>query len=828
MVKLIEIKILSYQILLPLRSEDTVASISEAALQEYYKLNLKKPPQKVLYTCDSKGRVLSGNLPLPLPGSNSNPEGTHEILEVKIEDYSNKDLIPVEQLEKLYRDWQFYLLTQLKEYFQYLTYRENPVLPEKRILLLLKEISKVSNESIQLFCISLYKLLLMKFTQLEIIHYAVEELCRLFLSTNNYNIAIAVLTIFQDLSPLQMKLFNSVKYMRLMLDVENHLIRFFSSSFTTTLSSTGQKNKIEIDEREMKRRQSELFALFEKILSLLNDNELNTIFQKNKQEYDQYVFSQNTNNFPRIEEKDNLLENKLYHFHENFDEEVAIYQHKFQIPNKPNPESGDTSKTGDDDSDNIAAQKKWNLSRLQSLILSDDWKIRTFSLENLKKMLKASHDSVDSSEAKKPEDSKKLLLPLIPETGLEKETPEQIEELLPTPPNSASTNGRLPLGSFSSEVNVNKVKSAEKRKKSLDQPLSNNNNTPVNDNNSLNAKVIRFVDEDQYKTLIKILMQCLQKSIKGRNQDKLARNKSANQNTNTSSPLEQLNQLSTAGRLSYIALKSPETDLTSVQLIFECLSLLFTFPSQLFPVPKSQKRPFFSPYNPLIDNYLTEEQGMFIEMIKEYYRLLFTLSHCYEYYLIFPDYYHLHPHHDLFLSLSERSAFFFNLILFYSFSLLKERNAGTQVAEMFSGKSLPTTATTTSAEQGGGWKYCQLPMEKLTIKYYLLTEKPNYRLFMALTYLIYLIKKHLIISRENPKAAKKSTDKDPQAELQGIDFLNDFFAFDNFNFLHSLWSWCIAKKSNLFIRRLAFQILSKIVVMNEIAYQLWRLDPIPR
>jgi hypothetical protein len=824
MAKLIEIKILSYQILLPLRPEDTVASISEAALQEYYKLNLKKPPQKVLYTCDSKGRVLSGNLPLPLPGSNNNPEGAHEILEVKIEDYSNKDLIPVEQLEKLYRDWQFYLLTQLKEYFQYLTYRENPVLPEKRILLLLKEISKVANEPIQLFCISLYKLLLMKFTQLEIIHYAVEELCRLFLSTNNCNIAIAVLTIFQDLSPLQMKLFNSVKYMRLMLDVENHLIRFYSPSFTTTQASAGQKNKIEIDEREMKRRQSELFALFEKILSLLNDNDLNTIFQKDKQEYDQCVFSQNNNNFPRIEEKDNLLENKMYHFHDNFDDEVAIYQHKFQIANKTHPESSDISKAGDEDNDNIAAQKKWNLSRLQSLILSDDWKIRTFSLENLKKMLKASHDSVVSGETKKPEDSsKKLLLPLIPETGLDKETPEQIEELLPTPPNSASTSGRIPLGSLSSESNVNKVKSAEKRKKSLEQPL--NNNTINNDNNSVNPKVIRFTDEDQYKTLIKILMQCLQKSIKGRNQDKLARYKSANQNTNTSSPLEQLNQLSTAGRLSYIALKSPETDLTSVQLIFECLSLLFTFPSQLFPVPKSQKGSFFSPYNPLIDNYLTEEQGMFIEMTKEYYRLLFTLSHCYEYYLIFPDYYHLHPHHDLFLSLSERSAFFFNLILFYSFSLLKERNAGTQVAEMFSGKSLPTAA---SAEQGGGWKYCQLPMEKLTIKYYLLTEKPNYRLFMALTYLIYLIKKHLIISRETPKESKKPRDKDQQAELQGIDFLNDFFAYDNFNFLHSLWSWCIAKKSNLFIRRLAFQILSKIVVMNEIAYQLWRLDPIPR
>lgn len=915
---IIQIKILNYEILLPLSEKETVASISQAALQEYYKLNLKQPPKKVLYTCDQKGRVLSGNLPLPLPFLKAQ-NSEDEILEVKIEDYSDKDAIPIPTILPLYRQWQHYTLTQIKEYLQFISYRETPLLPEEKILQLIKELSKVNNNSLQLTCIALYKLLLTKFPQITIIHHAVEQLCRMFLSTNQRQIGLEILKIFNELSPLQMKLFESVKYMKLMLDVEHHLLRFHKSNQRKgddteddregegkddkeeeEESNSNYKNRKEKREKEMK----EMFLLFESIISLLQDDELNQIYHQTKHSYDQTLTVTDVRSSQKMMSEEKKIMKEL--LQEGFDEEVAIYKQKFH-PNSSVPAISSTSATtttaallqgsdGDSSADNAGPMsKKWNLSRLQALISSDDPKIRAFSLENLKKLLQVTYEASLIDDDTSP--SKDNIIPITEENQHQEDEqkegsvtshssskknseavlqPPELGEVksMSTLTSNKSSHAALPtkvssLSTLTTDGAV--VVSPVSPNTTSAAPLNPHNNNNNNTNNG--HKIIRFTDEQQYMGLVKTLMQALQKAIKGRNQEKIQRKQG-------NAIAEQLSQLSTAGRLAYIALKSPDTDLSSVQLIFDCLVLLFYFPLQYIQSYSAvsggdnkgkkshMKRPFahrmmipkefealmpstiiqsiqrqqqhqrgrsssevYYNFNPLTGDYLTLIQVWFLSGMKEFYRLLFTLSHCLEYYNFFSDYYHLHPNYDLFTTLTERSAFFFSLILFYSSS-----NAST--SSMIAGDGMIGVLP---SPPPNGWRYCQLPLEKITLKNYLLSDSPNYRVFMALTYLIYIIKKsiqHQNTNNSNDPISHNPSNTLPNKtllqkktmmiHLETLQDLHDYFQYDSYSMITSIWAWCINKKSNLFLRRLSLQIISKLLIINDISYYLWKLDPIPR
>jgi hypothetical protein len=961
---LIEVKILNYQILLPYKPHsDTIENISQAALQEYYKLNLKKPPQqKVLYTCDTNGRILSGGLTLPLPFNNNNSKensgsSSSDIIEVKIEEYSSKDLIPVNQLIDLYRNWQYYLCKQIKEYFEFLSYRENPLSPDSSVLDLLKELSKVlpatsssssfssdlsttasssssvassSSLSLALHVISCYKILLTKFPQSDLIHYAVKQLCRMFLSTNHYEIGIEILKIFHSLSPLQMKLFNSLKYMKLMIDVENHLLRFLPVSIlrgkresrleNSSSSAAGEEEKDnERDEREkekiLKKQQSEMFTLFDSILSMLKNEELNSLFSQTKEQYELIAYNQNQN-----ENHEALIKAILKEENDEneFDEEIAIYQQKYRIKL---PETVRKSLTADQEGEGGGGAvveeggpliKKWNLSRLQTLILSEDKKIRSFSLENLKKLLTATHEAAKASSSGSvsaattvttiipqavSEDRSELLLP---------SKNQEKEELLDLPPSSTSSPSLFLSRSASKEKGLSARKSSGTATILPSKPMlppAVSASSSSSSSSSSNAKILCFSDENQYCSLIKTLIQSLQKSIKGRNQGTNGEPTTENRQQRTATTKqEHLSLLSTAGRLSYHALKATETDLISIKLIFDCLSLLFYFPlsycsfltspsaSQLSGSSSSSSSSssnsndgslFLSYYssslwNPLINNYLNIVQFYFISNMKEFYRLLFTLSHCYEFYSLSSassqgirdggggnQYHMFSSNYDLFYEISEKSSFYLSLILFYSSSLtqigIKEgkiQGNPSLFQDFFQSHHPSGSILPPPIPFNNGWNYCQLPLERITIKTLLLIENsPNYGVFLALSYVLYLVKRHLSSEKEEEAAASTSEGRERREEetrrvgqqgkegkekeerkkrisnntdLHGIDFLNEFFNYDSFTFLSSLWKWIIGRKSNLFIRRLALTILSKIITMNDVSYFIWKLDPIPK
>jgi hypothetical protein len=942
---LIEVKILNYQILLPYKPHsDTIETISQAALQEYYKLNLKKPPQqKVLYTCDTNGRILSGGLTLPLPfNSNNSKESSgssaSDIIEVKIEEYSSKDLIPVNQLIDLYRNWQYYLCKQIKEYFEFLSYRENPLSPESSVLDLLKELSKVlpssstsssvsdpssfssssaaTSASLPLHVISCYKILLTKFPHSDLIHYAVKQLCRMFLSTNSYEIGIEILKIFHSLSPLQMKLFNSSKYMRSMIDVENHLLRFLPAVVIRgnkrdssgsrgqqgeRLEIAGEEEKDSSSEREetirLQKQQSEMFILFDSILSMLKNDELNTLFSQTKQQYELVAYSKNGQNNEALIAAILKEENQ----ENEFDEEVAIYQQKYRIKFPETERKSLTNKEGEElDATVVEGNplvKKWNLSRLQTLILSEDKKIRSFSLENLKKLLVATHEAVKSTTsnvALVPKAGSEYRSELRQSKNLEK---EELIDLPPTSSSSAASPSLFLSRSASKDKELTVRKSSGGGSTSLIVPSKSNLPPAVTSafSSTSNAKLLYFSDENQYCSLIKTLIQSLQKSIKGRNQGGMNGEQSSEnrpQRTSTTKQ-EHLSLLSTAGRLSYLALKATETDLHSVQLIFDCLSLLFYFPlsycSFLLPSKPSSIDDmasfssklvlsyYSSLWNPLINNYLNILQFYFIQNLKEFYRLLFTLSHCYEFYSLSSvsssaaisgiregnssgavnQHHMFSSNYDLFYEISEKSSFYFSLILFYSSSLtqvgIKEgkiQGNPSLFQEFFQNHHSSVTASSLPPPIpfNNGWNYCQLPLERITIQSLLLADTtPNYGVFLALTYMLHLVKKHLSSEKEGEaghedrkersrrgaqgrenKEERKKRNTNNNKDLMGIDYLNDFFTNDSCVFLSSLWKWIVGKKSNLFIRRLALTILSKIIIMNDVSYFIWKLDPVPK
>jgi hypothetical protein len=751
----------------------------------------------------------------------------------------------------LYRDWQTYLLAQIKENFQYLTYRETPIEPEKQTLQLVREISKVNHLPIQLLCVALYKMLLLKFTQLEIIEHSVEQLCRMFLSTNDYTLALAILQIFHELSPLQMKLFDSVRYVRLLLDVEHHLARFYSAPG--------------LRDEERRSRQSELFGLFEKIVGLLGDRELSELFRAGQQQFAAFLLAAPAQSAQAQQSAALVAQEELRRQQaaDQFDEEVAVYRQKFH-----GPRSSSASSSGEVEAEAGELQaggKRWNLARLSSLLLSEDWRVRVFSLENLKKLLKASHAAA-TAHALAPVPANPLPSPrptadpANPNPALTSRSPN---------PSQPATSRRPSARDGPMALLLDELPPPPPTPTGPGQP-SQLPEEPLDGLGGLEGggagggRWLRFSDDEQFAGLARALLQSLQRSIKGRPQGERPGRHQAPQNGQPTASqkthgqfgqlsAEQLQQLSTAGRLAYLAMRSAETDLGSVQLIFDCLGLLFSFPARfLGPAPTSSgeeelQRGAAGPFNPLLGRYLTAWQLVFVAALREFHRLLFTLSHAAEFAAAFPEKLPPGPHRDLLEAVAERSALFFSLVLF----------AAPGPAPAASLQPLGgLLAAQASLQQNGrgegrpsGWRCCQLPLERPTLRLSLRSEGPSCRLFMALSFLRHLLATHLASSSSAPAgpAATAFSDGHPQVlsarpsqpqrtapgeggQLVGRDFLNDFFAADGFGLVASLWLWAAGPtgRSNLFLRRLAAQVLAQAAALNDVALALWRLDPVPR
>lgn len=322
----IDVSIRGVTMVLPVFESSTVASISEAAIHEYRSFHLKNNPQKVLYTKDARGRVLSGALQISVVAGSPS---SNEALQVIVEDYSQQDSASPSDVMKLYRDWQMWAAMQMKEHIQYLSYREVPILPESTVLQLLDELGKSPGEDVQLSCLSSCRLLLSKFPQKHIVIMAAEQISKMFCVAKSPKVALYALESFKDLSPLQMKLFDSSKCVRNMIDVQHHLTRF-------PMVDRG-----------------DLFQAFEYIIALIEDEDLLRHFQQiNAHKED-------------AKEEENSVSDEVAR-KVTFGDEGNL---NLSLKNKSN------------------SKKRWNVARLLSLLSSEDTKLKHYALEKIKKAL---------------------------------------------------------------------------------------------------------------------------------------------------------------------------------------------------------------------------------------------------------------------------------------------------------------------------------------------------------------------------------------------------------------------------------------------------------
>ena len=249
MSQLIEVQLLDYTILLACDESSTVADVTTNALAEYQSFHLKASPQKVLYTKDSAGRVLSGSLKII-----QNKIDTK--LHVVVADYNGKDSVNPAETLALYREWQVWTVNLLKENIYELSIREVPPHPDETTLSLLYELCGSPSEAVQLLCVKVLQLLLTKFPQRSLVMDAAERICLLYATTDHANVAIASLESFKGLSPLQAKIFSGSRPVRDMFDLQSALTRFPPD------------------------KQGAIFTAFEQISAILGDQELNNVLNK--------------------------------------------------------------------------------------------------------------------------------------------------------------------------------------------------------------------------------------------------------------------------------------------------------------------------------------------------------------------------------------------------------------------------------------------------------------------------------------------------------------------------------------------------------------------
>ncbi|KAJ1403577.1 hypothetical protein B484DRAFT_225915, partial [Ochromonadaceae sp. CCMP2298] len=217
---LVEVQLQEHTLLLACDELTTVASLTAAALSEYLGFNLKRTPQKVLYTRDSQGRVLGGALLVLQCGI--------EQCEVVIADHSAEDVLGPAQTATLYRDWQLWTSSQVQRTVHALAVQDVPPRPAEASLSLLFELSLSPCLEVQQSCLRALQLLLVKFPQKDLVLDAAQRISRLFLGTQHAAVAVAAVQAFQGLSPLQAQVFRgqSGRALGAMLDVQAALMRF--------------------------------------------------------------------------------------------------------------------------------------------------------------------------------------------------------------------------------------------------------------------------------------------------------------------------------------------------------------------------------------------------------------------------------------------------------------------------------------------------------------------------------------------------------------------------------------------------------------------------
>ena len=534
MTQLVEVQILEHIIVLACTEESTVADVTAAAVAEFLTFNLKSSPRKVLYTRDSEGRILSGSLRLL-----HNKIDTK--LEVVVADYTANDTLSPKGALELYRDWQFWTACQVKEAVHSLSIQDVPPIPQPETLLLLYELCKTPAERVQLLCAKILQLLLTKFSQRTLVIEAAEQICKLFISTPHVNVAIASLDCFMGLSPLQARVFDGAKYVRDMFNVPNALARFPED------------------------KQGILFTAFERIAGILEDKELNKVVGVKSQEELTHT------EVPLLSNKSFLVsaEEPWSESRPGSGSVLAraivppIPHAESNMPAMPSQESG----TG----------KRINLKRLESLLSSDDTKVRLYALEKLLKLLTLSART-------------------------------HSEIFIPA---SVDVDGGAAVEGSASEVEAE--------------------GSAVSGTNYK----FSFLDGKEVDSLVRCLFRCLKRCIHARpkragNAPPLDSAEASPDPANSDkSRKAAITAGSTAGRLIQTAMQSSLTDERSVVLVVDCLWQVVHFPKDItqdaqFPLglPWAARRRL-----KMNGALLSNIQLVFANAAREWYRLLLTLSH---------------------------------------------------------------------------------------------------------------------------------------------------------------------------------------------------------
>lgn len=550
MSSLVEVQVLNHLIVLPCDESTTIADISAAAVAEYRSFNLKKSPQKVLYTRDSSGRILSGALKIIQNKIDSK-------LEVVIAEHTSDDHLNPGEVVALYRDWQLWVAAQIQEAIYLLSIQETPPHPDPSTLFLLRELCDSPDEKVQLVCVKILKTVLTKFSQKQLVVDAAEGISKLFMHTSHADVAVAAIESFKGLSPLQAKVFNSAKCVREMLDVQTALVRFSTD------------------------KQSKLFGAFETVSGIIGDQELNSVLNRTDEGFaEKQTTGATLQSFPPNQKtkRVNFLDEVE---NETFQPAVADMQQAL-------PQTASAQLCAEPVAAFTATTKRINLKRLESLLSSDDPKVRLFALEKLCKLLSRAS------------------------------TAHSANMVTPAAVTTKAQSGTVVMtDTFSEEAR---------------------------DAATAQEYLFTFTDGKEVESIVKCLFRCLKQCIHSRPKRGAAPQRSeadaagepvvclpvekdsshnASQRTATAS--------STAGRLIQTALHSPQTDEAAVLLIIDCLFQIAHFPADISLSVGAQFPPgvLHTHRRKLRMNgrELSNIQLVFILASREWYRLLLTLAH---------------------------------------------------------------------------------------------------------------------------------------------------------------------------------------------------------
>ena len=740
---LLEVKIFDLTLVVACDDQSTVASVTSSAVTEYLSFNLKKFPQKVLFTRDSQGRVLSGNLKII--------QNNIDIkLEVVVSDYGNNDTLSPKETECLYREWQLWTANQLKESIHALSFADIPPYPEKVSLVLLYELCDSPQERVQLVCVKALQLLLTKFSQRDLVVQAAERICRLFVRTEYADVAVAALECFRGLSPLQARVFDSARYVREMFDVQRALLRFSAD------------------------KQSALFRAFASVSAIIGDQELSTVVKALANDTSNAVDGGDGSGEVKVGEEEgddgDLLTTK--EGSEAGQKVPAELRNQQPSSTAISPElssalptdsfAGGAATSGLSKNNILitttaaaaasgAAPKRINLRRLESLLASEDPKVRLYSLEKLLRLLSQAAAAALTAEV----------------------TTHPMEVSAP----AAVVNAEVQVATGAAPYELQHPNATE----SAAAPATAIATTPPPPlppvNHHISPYAFEFSDGREVESIIKCLFTCLKKCIHarppkrvpGRNAsaaDAVAAASGANSNAESdavpagklrsgdtadidssggsgaannittatgaadtkgnnnngkgySLPLQQVTASSTAGKLIQAALQSPQSDEQAVRLAVDCLWHVAHFPVDV------KLGALYPARNLLVHRrhrlrmngaVLTNIQLVFVTAAREWYRLLLTLAHADEGSKLLR-----------YADLAEKSAYFFALVALHG---------------------MP-----------GGWLEAEVALEVPALHSFVSAPAPGFRSYLGLSYLASLS------ASLAQAAASSSAAGDPEHEL---------------------------------------------------------------